>query len=298
MVVIVKMMIIRFSGVREVVDDMKRVPFQGQIEITNICNFKCVHCYIINSKNQKPSFLSYNVIKSVIDELFEMGCEIITITGGECMLHPDFEKIYMYIWKKGIKVNIFTNASLITERIVSLFKNYMPNCVEVSLYGASSSSYNNVTKSCSFSDVINGLKLLQENKINLQIKIIVLKQNQYELEEMKRLACKYTNNLVRISYDLMPSYDFSLDVLNNLSNTISNKSVKNNDRKNNSAFNCNAGTSFFCINYEGNVTLCSFCSFYKMNLKDYSFRYIWESFEKIIDLQIPKKTTIKMGLIF
>ena len=281
-------MIIRSLKGKEVVHDMNRIPLQGQIEITNICNFKCVHCYVTNSKNQKPCFLPYDVIQSVIDESCEMGCKIITITGGECTLHPDFEKIYTYIWKKGIKVNIFTNASLLTEATVSLFKKYMPNCVEVSLYGASESVYEEVTKSCSYADVINGIKLLQENGINVQIKIIVLKQNQYELEEMKRLACRYTSNPIRVSYDLMPSYDFSLDVLNNHSNAVSSASVKSSPRTNQRAFNCHAGSSFFCINYEGNVTLCSFCSFSAMNLKDYSFHYIWESFKKSANLSIPK----------
>ena len=267
---------------------MNRIPLNGQIEITNICNFKCVHCYLINSKNQVPTFLSFDIIKSVIDEAYEMGCETITLTGGECLLHPDFEKIYTYIWKKGIKVDIFTNASLITEATISLFKEYMPNSVEVSLYGDSEAIYKEVTKSCNYENVINALKLLQENMINLQIKIIVLKQNHHRLEEMKKLASKYTNNLIRVSYDLMPAYDFSLDVLSNRSITVSDTPVKNRPRTNKKAFNCWAGKSFFCVNYKGDVTLCSFCSFSAMNLKDYSFHQIWEAFGKDIKLSIPK----------
>lgn len=266
---------------------MDRIPLLGQIEITNICNFKCVHCYVINSKKQTPTFLPYDVIQSVIDEAYEMGCKTITITGGECTLHPDFEKIYTYIWKKGIKVNIFTNASLITEATISLFKKYMPNRVEVSLYGASESTYKEVTKSYGYANVINNLKSLQENGINLKMKIIVLKQNQHELEEMKKLACKYTSSSIRVSYDLMPSYDFSLDVLNNRPHIVSSTTPKY-PRTNQQAFSCHAGSSFFCIHYNGNVTLCSFCSFSAMNLKDHSFHYIWESFEKSTNLSIPK----------
>lgn len=265
-----------------------RIPLKGLIEITNMCNFKCVHCYITNSKKQGQCFLSYDVIKSVIDEVYEMGCEVITISGGECTLHPDFEKIYVYIWKKGIKINIFTNASLISESIISLFKKYIPNCVEVSLYGASESTYKKVTKQASYTNVMNGLKLLQATGINLGIKLIVLKQNEHELEKMRRLACKYTNNPIRTSYDLMPSYDFSLDVLNNHSHIISSAIQKNNSKTKHQVFNCNAGRSFFCINYEANVTLCSFCSFSAMNLREYSFHDIWKSFEKNINLLIPK----------
>lgn len=113
-------------------------------------------------------------------------------------------------------MNIFTNASLITQPIISLFKRYQPNCVSISIYGASKSTYSEVTKSSvGYKNVIHGLELLQSSGINLEIKIIVLKQNEHELTEMKRLACKYTSNPIRISYDLMPSYDHSLDVLNN-----------------------------------------------------------------------------------
>lgn len=265
-----------------------RIPIQGLIEITNICNFNCIHCYIANSKNKRQIFLSYDIIKTAIDEVCEMGCEMITITGGECMLHPNFQEIYTYIWKKGIKVNIFTNASLVTKSVISLLKKYPPNCVSVSIYGASESTYNEITQSIGYADVINGLRLLQCNGINLETKIIVLKQNEHEIEEMKRLARKYTSNPIRVSYDLMPTYDHSLDVLNNHSHYQSSTTLKNNFKTNNQAFNCHAGTSFFSINYEGNVTLCSFCGFSAMNLKEYSFRDIWKSFEKSINSSISK----------
>ncbi len=264
-----------------------RIPLQGLIEITNACNFKCIHCYVINCKKQEETFLSYDVIKNVIDEVCEMGCEMISITGGECTLHPDFEKIYTYIWKKGIKVNIFTNASLITQPIISLFKRYQPNCVSISIYGASKSTYSEVTKSSvGYKNVIHGLELLQSSGINLEIKIIVLKQNEHELTEMKRLACKYTSNPIRISYDLMPSYDHSLDVLNNHSHFKGGSISKN--TTNHQSFNCHAGTSFFSITYEGNVTLCSFCGFSAKSLKEYSFHDIWESFNEFTNLSIPK----------
>lgn len=265
-----------------------RIPIQGLIEITNVCNFNCIHCYIANSKNKRQIFLSYDIIKTAIDEVCEMGCEMITITGGECMLHPNFQEIYTYIWKKGIKVNIFTNASLITKSVISLLTKYTPNCVSVSIYGASNSTYNEITQSIGYTDVINGLRLLQRNGINLETKIIVLKQNEHEKEEMKRLARKYTSNPIRVSYDLMPTYDHSLDVLNNHSHYQSSTTLKNNFRTNKQAFNCHAGSSFFSINYEGNVTLCSFCGFSAMNLKEYSFRDIWKSFEESINLSIPK----------
>lgn len=265
-----------------------RIPINGNLEITNICNFKCVHCYVTNAKNQKPTFLSYDVIKSVIDEVFEMGCKIITLTGGECLLHPDFEKIYTYIYEKGISINVFTNASLITDSTISLFKKYRPRSVEVSIYGSSEKTYKEVTKFAHYKDVINGIKLLRDGDINLVLKIVVLKQNEHELDEMKRLACEYSSNPVRISNDLMPSYDFSLDVLNNSSNILLNTNTKNKPRIGEKAFNCKAGRSFFCIDYNGNVTLCSFCSFSKMSLKEHSFHDIWESFGKFIDIPISK----------
>lgn len=269
--------------------NINRIPLQGLIEITNACNFKCIHCYVTNCKEQKEMFLSYDVIKNVIDEVCEMGCKMISITGGECTLHPDFEKIYTYIWKKGLKVNIFTNASLITPSIISLFKKYQPNCVSISIYGASKSTYNEVTKSSvGYKNSIHGLELLQCNGINIEIKIIVLKQNEHELTEMKRLACNYTSNPIRISYDLMPSYDHSLDVLKNHSHFKSNSISKNDFPTSHQAFNCHAGTSFFSITYEGNVTLCSFCGFSAKSLKEYSFHDIWESFDEITNLSIPK----------
>ena len=267
-----------------------RVPIQGMLEITSNCNFKCVHCYVTNSKEtQKDKFLTFDFIKDAIDQVYEMGCRIISLTGGECMLHPNFKEIYTYIHKKGIEVNIFTNASLISEDIISLFKQYPPSCVEVSLYGASEETYKQTTKAVGFEKVISGLEALKNNNINLQLKIIVLKQNQHEIEQMKDLASKYTNNPIRVSSKLMPTYDFSVDVLKNQVDTSSNRTREiQNHTGNNSAFKCKAGRSFFVINSEGNVVMCLFARFSAMSLKEHTFREIWNKYSDIINTTIPK----------
>ena len=73
------------------------------IEINGYCNFKCDHCYICSKKE-----LSLKNFKKAVDELYDLECLSILITGGECLLNPNFKEMYLYAKKKGFLLNINT----------------------------------------------------------------------------------------------------------------------------------------------------------------------------------------------
>lgn len=52
-----------------------------QIEITDICNERCIHCYIPHE--QKNHFMTYDVIEDLLNQLALMGCLSITLSGGK-----------------------------------------------------------------------------------------------------------------------------------------------------------------------------------------------------------------------
>ena len=116
----------------------KRSAISFEIEITARCNNNCRHCYInlpADDKVAKENELSFEEIKEITDEAVSLGALWCLITGGEPLLREDFFDIYLYFKRKGLLVSLFTNATLITDEHVRLFKKYPPRDIEVSVYG-------------------------------------------------------------------------------------------------------------------------------------------------------------------
>ena len=123
------------------INNKDHMPLSLFVELTGYCNFSCPFCYI-NEENYHHSMIPrFPEFKKTLDFFVEAGLVYCTITGGECLLHPDFEEIYRYLKESGVLVTVFTNGYLLTDRIVDLFKAYKPFKVEISLYGHNDASY-------------------------------------------------------------------------------------------------------------------------------------------------------------
>lgn len=143
------------------------------IELTGKCNFNCPFCYVHTcSTVQKQPFISFEQIKKDIDYLVERGLITCTISGGECFLHPEFEKIYEYIKNKGVLVTILSNLSLLTDSIVNLFKRLPPYKIDVTIYAMEEEKMKTVTcqKKIASSQVLNNILRLKDEGMNVTCK--------------------------------------------------------------------------------------------------------------------------------
>ena len=71
------------------------------IELTNICNLNCVHCYGKFGMPRKKKFVSISDIMNLKSELDKLHTMEVRLSGGECFLNPDFEAIALYFLKNG-----------------------------------------------------------------------------------------------------------------------------------------------------------------------------------------------------
>lgn len=156
------------------------------LEITNVCNFRCPHCYV-DKKNAK--YLPFEDVKVFADELYELNCNSITLTGGEVFTHFEFNKIYEYLYKKGFLISINTNSSLINDEVIELFKKMPPNIVEISLYGYDEETYYNFThcKNC-YANIITNIKKLQDIGIDVKLKNVITNANKKFFDKIKEVA--------------------------------------------------------------------------------------------------------------
>lgn len=165
----------------------KNNPIVGELDLTMRCNLRCLHCYC--SQDVKKKELTFNEICRILDEITDAGCFWLLITGGEPLIRPDFLDIYTYAKKKGLIITIFTNGTLITPEIGDYLRQWPPFSVEISLYGATQETYENVTAvPGSYKECLNGIEILLQRRIPLKLKTLVTKLNKHELWMMKKFA--------------------------------------------------------------------------------------------------------------
>jgi len=82
------------------------------------CNLDCGYC---NEYDQVSKPVPIEEMKRRLDYLAAMGTSIVTISGGEPLLHPEMEEVIRHIRKHGMIAGMITNGFLLSkERIASL----------------------------------------------------------------------------------------------------------------------------------------------------------------------------------
>ncbi len=166
------------------------------MELTERCNNNCLHCYInlpANDEEAKKKEITFEEIREIADEAARMGCLSWHLTGGEPLLREDFPHIYLYLKKKGMRITLFTNATLINSDTANLFRKYPPQDIEVTIYGLSQKTYEAITRNPgSFDAFMQGINLLKQNGIQFTLKTAVLPQNFHEIKKMRDFAESFT----------------------------------------------------------------------------------------------------------
>jgi MoaA/NifB/PqqE/SkfB family radical SAM enzyme len=79
------------------------------------CNLACKYC---NEYDDSSKPISVEVMKQRVDLLAKLGVSIITISGGEPLLHPELESIIAHIRRRGVIAGLITNGYLlVADRI-------------------------------------------------------------------------------------------------------------------------------------------------------------------------------------
>ncbi len=82
------------------------------------CNLACTYC---NEFDDFSDPVPLEEMKRRLDLLAEMGTSVITISGGEPLLHPELDEIIRHIRRRGVIAGMITNGFLLTkERIEQL----------------------------------------------------------------------------------------------------------------------------------------------------------------------------------
>jgi radical SAM protein with 4Fe4S-binding SPASM domain len=169
-----------------------RTPSNVTIEVTRRCPLECVHCYNnlpMGDAGARREELTYEEHCRLLDELSDAGCLWLLYTGGEIFARHDFLHIYTYAKKKGFLITLFTNGTLITPRVADYLAEWRPFAIEITLYGASKETYENLTGiPGSYERCLRGIRLLRERELPLALKTVAISINKHEIGAMKAFA--------------------------------------------------------------------------------------------------------------
>lgn len=256
--------------------------------------------------NKARKTLSAEQWGEILDQLSEAGTLWLLITGGEPLLHPEFEKIYTDAVKKGFIINLFTNAALIKDKYIERFKKYPPFSIEVTLYGNNEQTYQTVTQTKnSYAKVIANCKRLLQEGLPLKLKTVAIKQTIHEVEDIKKFAEEEMGVDFKFDTKIDPTiYGESMDhvradlaEITALEERVAgreaialdlqafkewSKSTQKSAGTDGSLYTCGAGKNSYYIDYKGWLHTCS-----TGRLEEEAFDLTQSSFKEIWYKQIP-----------
>lgn len=276
----------------------ERIPLNGSFEVTSRCNLRCVHCYLPLAQRggSQQDELSLPEIRGIFSELADEGCLWLLLTGGEPFIRKDFLQIYDDAKHKGFITTIFTNGTLLTEQIADYLAEWPPFSTEISLYGATQSTYERVTGiPGSFTRCIRGIEMLLERSLPLKLKSVLLNVNHHELAAMKELSRHFgvdfrydpvinagiDGSLQPTEFRLSPEQILAIEMNDSeRANLWVETLEKTRDFQVDPQrmYICNAGQKSFHIDASGKLSLCISARYPSYDLRQGGFQAGWNHF--------------------
>lgn len=187
-----------------------------EIQLTNKCNLKCLHCY---QGERSSDELSFTLLKKILREFIKIQGIRLILSGGEPLLYSHFEELNRYLKGYPARVVLLTNGILLDKFDLSKWN---IDEVQISLDGMEH-GHDFIRGKGTFKKVIRGIEKLKKNSnIDVSLATMIHKENLKEFKKMKSLIKKFkikewgidfpveTGNLI-LNKNIVPSIDDALN---------------------------------------------------------------------------------------
>jgi len=281
---------------------------------------RCIHCHAEGSTPDKDE-LTTDEAKKFIDDLSKVNeFRMLVYTGGEPLMRPDLIELLNHSRKAGLTNVIATNGTLIDEEVAFKLKEAGVVGAAVSLDSSNSEIHNHIRRNDNaFNLALRGMRALRKAGILLQINVTAMEYNFSTLGELIEIADDEGSGIM-LMYQLVPVgrgsriEDATLDIneneklLKNLAEKQKNVStiiepvagpqywpyLMEKKKKSDGIYlklakqvfhGCSAGRGFVYIKANGDVWPCPFVEISAGNVREKSFKKIWEEGEVFLKLR-------------
>lgn len=303
------------------------------LEVTRSCNLDCIHCRAAASKGPFKDELTKNELFRILEDIKEIASPVIILTGGEPLLREDLFEIAKKAFSLGLKPVLATNGTLITDSVAKEIKASGIARVSISLDGGDAKSHDEFRKMPgAFEGAMKGIEVLRKHQIPLQINTTLTGLNYEELPKIHELA-KRLGAVAHHIFILVPvgrgkeisAHGLSPQKYEEILNwfyeqreksplqlkatcaptyyrILRERAKKENKEVTFETFGldaitrgCLAGTGFCFISHVGIVQPCGYFEIVCGNLREQSFKEVWEKSEIFKNLRDFSKYKGKCG---
>lgn len=296
----------------------ERIPYEGSFEVTLRCNLHCRMCMFRHDDRENPDLMAVELTASewvrIARQAAAEGLLSLTITGGEALLRQDFCQLWEGIYRQGFLITLYTNATLVTDRVMETLSKYPPHKIGITLYGASAGTYEKVTGSGeAFERALAGIRRLQTLPSMMEFRTTVIQDNYPDIEAMNALVSDLTGGKGTLtqarmvfpavrggcsdvaSCRLSPSQNAELMLRRTKEKMAAlvrekggiprgyrivpskpDECGKDAEGGNATLLGCGAGMSTFAVTYDGRLVPCQLIDRFSVDLKSEDFHSAWQ----------------------
>jgi heme b synthase len=261
----------------------------------------------------------------IIDDISSYAKPVIVLSGGEPLLRKDVFDIAKYGTEKGLRMCLATNGSLVNDDIAAKIKNVGIRMVSLSLDGSTAEVHDNFrNQKGAFEGVMNATRLFKKHGVEFLINSSFTKRNQEEIPKVYKLA-KELGATAWYMFMIVPTgrgedimseliskedyeelldwhYEMEKDEMDMLVRptcaphyyrVVLQKKKEKGDKferrtlkfSTGGSKGCLAGQLICLIDVDGNVLPCSYFPKSAGNIREKSFKEIWENSELFKDMR-------------
>ncbi|MEK6673472.1 MAG: radical SAM protein [Nitrospirota bacterium] len=285
--------------------------------ITRRCNIHCNHCYLPANNIKGSPELNTEEALHVIDQIALVNPEVMLIlSGGEPLLRNDIFELTGYASGKGMMVVLGSNGLLIDEEVAFNLRQSSVSGVSISLDSIDPEIHDSIRSlKGAWERAVEAIKICQSNGLAVQVNTVVTKNNYDEIPELirysKTLGAKVFSPFFLVCTgrgeevtDIAPEqYEQILPFIAESQGKHDGMMIRprcaptfrrilyqcnpNSPLLKMDTGRCLAGIHYCRITPEGDVTPCPYMPLSVGNIKDKSFKNLWEDSEEFISLRTP-----------
>lgn len=180
------------------------LPVSGNFELTSRCNFSCPMCYVHMTEEQiRQTGKQELTAKQWLDiaaAAKEKGLVFALLTGGEPLIRKDFFEIYDGMRQMGLLVSVNSNGSMLKGEILEHFLKNPPVRFNISLYGGSNETYQNMCGRPVYDQVKENIRRLRQAGVDVSLNLSITPYNCADLDQIYKDAVELDVNVRASSY--------------------------------------------------------------------------------------------------
>jgi AdoMet-dependent heme synthase len=155
-------------------------------EVTRQCNLSCLHCRASAELGPYPNELTTAEGMTLLDQIREIGQPVVILTGGEPLLRPDIFDLASHGHALGLRMVMAVNGMLLDREKAVKLKESGIQRISISMDGASARSHDFFRQvEGAFEGILKGVEAAKAAGLEFQINTTITRHNLKEIDQIQ-----------------------------------------------------------------------------------------------------------------